>query len=179
LETPTPELGGEETPENPNGEEIPETPAAEKPEEKSKELQSALAQKEHFRKKVGTLEKQLKSKGNEPEEWITTNDPLEVVRLGKALNNYSEEETEFIIRNASTKDIDGILKAEKDSMVQAAIQSTREKVARESKVPEPSSPFNTTSDVDVQKVIKEGRVEQQVAKQMEELLKKEGREGGI
>ena len=67
----------------------------------------------------------------EVEEWEAPSDPLEVVKLGKVLKDYTEEETEFIIRNAPTKNIDGIINAEKDEMVQLAIKSKREKVAKE------------------------------------------------
>ncbi len=112
--------------------------------EKSTDLQSALAQKEHFRTKAEEAETRLKGlegvKPSVPDEiWKASNDPLEVVRLGKTLKDYSEEETEFIIRNAQTKDIEGIIKAEKDTFVQSAIQSMREKVAKEGKIPSPSS----------------------------------------
>ena len=129
---------GETTPEeNQEGEEeTPETPPEKTEEDKSKDLQSALAQKDHFRTKAEKLEKELQaiksSKKEEPEKlWEAPNDPLEIVRLGKTLKDYTEEETEFIIRNASSKDIKGIMEAEKDVWVRTAIKAQREKVVKE------------------------------------------------
>ena len=124
------------------------TVEAEKPEE-SKDLQSALAQKEHFRTKLDeaklALEEYKKSNPPKVEEAKTevkaqpvSSDMLETVRLGKALNNYNEKETDWIIKNATTKDAQGILEAEKDVNVQAAITAMRAKVETEQSVSEPS-----------------------------------------
>jgi len=112
----------------------------------------------------------------EVEEWVAAQDPLEVVKLGKALKDYSDEETEFIIRNSPSKNIEGIVKAEKDPWVQAAIKSQREKVERESKIPEPSSPSATFNKEDAVKTVKEGKVAEIVAKKMAELERKGGEE---
>ena len=110
-------------------------------EEKSKELQSALAQKEHFRTKAEkleaekkTLEEKLKGTGQ-----VMPTDPLEIVKLGKALAEYSEEEVDFIIRNASEKSPEGIIKASKDEWVMTAIQARRDKVEKEKQTLEPST----------------------------------------
>jgi hypothetical protein len=115
-----------------------------KPQEKwQKELQSALAQKEHFRRKAEkleaerrALEQKLTSAGQG--SYMPT-DPLEIVKLGKALGNYSEEEVEFIIRHAQDKTTQGIINATKDEWVQAAIQARRAKVAQEKERLEPST----------------------------------------
>jgi hypothetical protein len=131
-------------------ENLEETPdvQAEKPEEKSveqvdkldPEIQRRDAQIKHWRDKAEKLEKQVpKAESKEDvEEWKAPSDPLEVVKLGKVLKDYDEQETEFIIKNASSRDIEGIIKAEKDEMVQFAIKSRREKVTKENKVPLPS-----------------------------------------
>ena len=103
------------------------------------------------------------------EEWVAPSDPLEIVKLGKVLKDYDENETEFIIRNASSKDIDGIVKAEKDPMVQAAITATRDKVAKESKVPTPSSPSSVAETFDAEKAVKEGSELEEVTKRYEKL----------
>jgi len=110
----------------------------EKTEGKSKELQSALAQKEHWREKAEKAEnkiKELQTKG----EIATSTNPMDIVKLAKALEGNSEEEIEFIARNAADKSIDGIIEASKDEMVQIAIKGKREKVSKETKVPGPSS----------------------------------------
>lgn len=127
--------------------------------QKSKDLDSALAQKEHFRTKFEELEKKQKEpKSNEGiEEWTASKDPLEVVKLGKVLKDYDEQETEFIIKNAPSKDIDGIIKAEKDEMVQFAIKSRREKATKENKVPSPSGSSGGFSEKSAQEIEKLSR----------------------
>jgi len=134
--------------------ETPETPP-ENTEDKSKDLQSALAQKEHFREKFDTSQEELKelkeklqsltkekegSKEETPKSEISaTTNPMELVRLNKALEGYSEDEVEFIIKNAPTKDIDGIVGATKNEWVKTAINAMRDKVEKEKKVPSPTS----------------------------------------
>ena len=91
--------------------------------------------------KQTNLPEEKETSEEEVEEWEAPSDPLEVVKLGKVLKDYTEEETEFIIRNAPTKNIDGIINAEKDEMVQLAIKSKREKVAKEKHlIPLPLNP---------------------------------------
>jgi hypothetical protein len=133
-----------ETPKNEEEEESSETPE-EKTEEKSdsKELQSALAQKEHFRKKYEKAQEEL-SKHNVPQETKDASkepeqNPMEIVKLAKALEKFNEEEIEFVTRNATDKSVDGILKAAKDEWVNDAITARREKVAKENSIPEPST----------------------------------------
>lgn len=143
-----------ETPKNEEEEESSETPE-EKTEEKSdsKELQSALAQKEHFRKKYEKAQEEL-SKLNVPQETKDASkqpeqNPMEIVKLAKALEKFNEDEIEFITRNATDKSVDGILKASKDEWVNDAITARREKVAKEKKNIEPStkvSPSDKTLD---------------------------------
>lgn len=127
--------------------EAPETSEPEKAEvkepEQSKEFQSALAQKEFQREKrekaearVKELEEKLQKVGQGTSVPVN---PLEVVKLGKALSDYNEDETEFIIRNATDKSPDGIIKASQDDWVKTAIQAKREKVEKSKKIPEPSN----------------------------------------
>jgi len=133
-----------ETPkENQTETETPETPQDDKPEEKSKELQSALAQKDHYREKFEKAQKELKEfqKATPKDVEIpTSSNPMEVVRLAKALEGYSEEEVAFISRNASDKSIDSLIKATKDDWVKTAIQGQRDKVEKEKGTPSPTSP---------------------------------------
>lgn len=97
-------------------------------------------------------------------KWGAPSDPLEVVKLGRVLKDYNEDETDFIIRNAPTKDIDGIMKAEKDPWVQSAIKFQRDKVENEKKIPgSTSTDFSSpekkiskdTSEEEVDKILKE------------------------
>jgi hypothetical protein len=138
--------------ETPKNEEETTTPEGGEPEkvDKSKDLQSALAQKEHFREKVEKLQKEVEGLKNNPpkvpslktnekvEEWKASEDPLAIVKLTKVLKDYNEDETEFILKNAPSRDIEGIAEAIKNPYVQSAIQAMREKVASEQATPEPS-----------------------------------------
>lgn len=108
-------------------------------EAKSKDLQSALAQKDHFRTKAEEaeklkleLEEKLKSKDGESKG--TAIDPLEIATFTSAVKDYSVEELEFIMKNATDKSTKGIIAAAQDEMVQMAIQGKRIKVAEEKKV---------------------------------------------
>ena len=167
-------------------EELTKLADAEKTAEKSKELQSALAQKEHFREKAEKFEarvKELEEKANPNEPFSkgeTPQSPLDIVKLGKALNKYDETEVDFIIRNAQDKSPEGIIKASQDEWVKDAIQARREKVAKEQKIPAPSAPSGTASSIDVTKIVKEGErsIAESVAKKVAELEARE-RGGGI
>lgn len=136
---------GEETETPDETEEETGTPEETQPEkaEKSKELQSALAQKDHYRKKysdaLAKMEKLKKSDSVSSDMPIPTN-PMEVVRLAKSLEGYSESEVDFIIRNAPDKSIDSVINTTNDDWVKTAISAKREKVEKEKKTPDPSSP---------------------------------------
>ena len=135
-ETPETEVEEEETSSQ------DETSQEEIPEEKSKELQSALAQKDHWRKKAETAEGKLKSQKPEtdktPDEW---RDRVEfLLKNGKA--NYSEEEFDHIANVSSRKDI-----SLKDAAKQedSYIQFNREKVVKEKGTPSSSSPASSVA----------------------------------
>lgn len=108
-------------------------------------LKAALAQKEHFREKSQKYEaelKELREKLPQGEiKQVNSQDPREIVRLAKALEGFSEEETEFIYRNAKGNDINNIIEASKDDWVKIAIEARREKINKENKVPSPSNPL--------------------------------------
>lgn len=153
-----------ETPQNQTEEETPQAPEAEKPaEEKSKELQSALAQKEHFRKKAEEAEKKATDALKKVD--IGAANPMEIVRLAKALGDYSEQEIAFITKNAENKSAEGIIEASKDEWVQTAINATREKVADNKKIPGPSSPSAVQQDSKekIDKLIEEKKFDEAAA----------------
>ncbi len=124
-----------------------ETPEPEKV-KKSKDLQSALAQKEHFRTKLEKAETEKKVLEEKLKGFASqsTGSPMEAVRLGKALADNSEEEADVIITYAKGKfntlnpTPEQIIQASKDDWVTTAISAKREKVAGENKTPEPSPP---------------------------------------
>jgi hypothetical protein len=80
-----------------------------------------------------------------------TQNPMEVVRLAKALEGHSEEEVDFIARNATEKSIDGIIAASKDEWVKTAIDARREKVAQENKIPGSTSPDSSSFEKKITK----------------------------
>lgn len=158
--------------ENPEGEEPKKSKEPEKAEE-SKELQSALAQKEHFREKFEKAQKDLEGlKGKPKTELPQAQSPMEIVRLAKALEGYNEEEVEFVTRNAAEKSIDSMIEATKDDWVKTGIQAKRDKVANESKTPEPSTK-QTLSKKPVEKITPE-EVSNMSVKEKEEYLKRLG-----
>jgi len=125
-------------------------------ENQAKDLQSALKQKEHYRDKyedalikLKDFEKKNKTKSNIE---LGEASPLDVVKLGKALNDYSEEEVDFIIQNARSKDVNGILSASKNEWVKDAIEARRQKVENENKKPAPSPPGFTPSGKSFQEI---------------------------
>ena len=164
-----------DTPKN-EPENVAPEPQPEKTEDKSKDLQSALAQKEHFREKAEKAEKELTELKKNPPKEVVANpmpDSLEIVKLGKALSGFDEEETSFIIRNAKDKSPQGIIEASKDEWVQTAIQAKREKVAKEKQILGPSSPgsnskFTAKSPMEIAKMPKE-----EYDKYLEQLKKSE------
>ncbi|MHA1854057.1 MAG: hypothetical protein ACTSUF_11215 [Candidatus Heimdallarchaeaceae archaeon] len=123
---------------------VPEEKPEIEPEEEQKEdksLQSALAQKDHYKSKAEKAEARTQEleKSLKKDNTSLPQDPIEIVKLSKALGGYNEAETDFIIRN-SDGTLDGIIKATSDDWVQSAITSKREKVAKENEIPAPSSP---------------------------------------
>lgn len=148
--------------------ETPESPEPEKA-EKSKEFQSAIAQKEHFREKAEKLEKELaelraKPSNPSPEPKTGNFDPIETVKIAKLLNQFNDDESEFILGRAGQSSYEAIKKAAEDKWTQVAIQGMREKVKAEVNVPSPTSPgsrFGTkeitpeTKPVDVEKITRE------------------------
>jgi hypothetical protein len=109
--------------------------------ETDKSMKTAIAQKEHFKEKAQKLEQQLNElKSKMPTNQNQGQDPIEIVKLTKALEGRSEDEVQFILRNAKGKDAQSIIDASKDEWVQAAIEAKREKSKRENKIPSPDNP---------------------------------------
>ena len=127
------------------------TPQPEKVEKEStdkqptaKEFKAMDGAKKHFEEENKTLKEKLAvaELANKP----ATGDPMEAVRLGKALAEISEEEAETITSfakgkfNTLTPTPEQIIEASKDDFIMGAITAKREKVAGENKTPAPSSP---------------------------------------
>jgi uncharacterized protein YhaN len=107
-----------------------------------KEFQAMHKAKKHFEEETKRLKEELKLRASQP----ATGDPMEAVRLGKALAEHSEEEADIIITYAKGKfnnlkpTPEQIIQASKDPWVKDAIEAKREKVKSENKTPSPSSP---------------------------------------
>ena len=170
--------------------ELKEKAEAEKTEKQSKDLQSAVAQKEHFRTKTEKLEaekKELEEKLAKAGQGTSMpTDPLEIVKLGKALGEYNEDEIDFIIRNASDKSPEGIIKASQNEWVQIAIKGMREKVAEKEKIPAPgsASPFASVEKTpqelaDMLKGAKTAEERREIHRKYFEQIKKQEKTQGI
>ena len=132
-----------ETPKNEEETETPKTPQEETPEvekpKQSKELQSALAQKDHWREKAEKAEKQLQSKPPESapqgdkDEWRSKVNFL----LQNQDKKYSEEEFDHIAIISTQRKISLEEAAKKENEY---IQFKREKVVDKKKVPGSTSP---------------------------------------
>lgn len=115
-------------------------------EEKSKELKSALAQKEHFREKFEkseadkkALEEKLNGKVDAPADSVNA---LDLIKLGKKLEGYSDDEIDFATTHAHSQKPEDILKTLEDPMVKLAIQGKRDQEAKEKAL----KPSGTQSD---------------------------------
>jgi len=136
-----------ETPQT-NEEVVEPKPTQEEKPEKDKEFQSIEAQKQHFKTKAERLEKQLNA------NKVGGTDPMEVVKLAKALEGRTEDEIDFITRNAATADVNDIIAASKDEWVKDAIDTRRKKTADKNKIPGSSSPDYSQPSKDYQDIKK-------------------------
>lgn len=118
------------------------------PENQEGLVKSLQAQKEHFRTKFQKSEEgkktlqeeieKLKSQLPEKEEKsLEGMDTVQLMQTVHSLRDYSPEELEIISRNARGAGI-SLVEASKLEDVQLTIQARREKVAKESKIPEPT-----------------------------------------
>lgn len=134
LEMETLETLEDKTSENEQSEEL--NALKEEVEKLRKDNQTLSAQKEHFREKS----EKIISKKEEPTP-TTNHSPLELVNLAKALNDYSSDEVDFLIKVAKSDKPADIIAATQDEWVKTAINSRREKIEKEKKIPSPSSPL--------------------------------------
>jgi len=172
-------MGEKDTPINQTETQTPKIEKPEKAGEKSKELQSALAQKEHFRKKF----EDLKSQRGNPETQTGDSkpksfDPMETVKISKLLNKYTDDESEFILDRAGSSSYDAIKKATEDDWTQLAIQGMRDKVAKEKAIPGSSSPSggSVSGEISDDTPIKDV---ERITKERVEKAKREGGRIGI
>ena len=166
-ETPveTPEEGQEET---------PEKEPQEKPEEDVEELKRKNRQLYARLKKVEEQLKKYKAQTKASEEVGI--DPVQLVKTVSVLKDYSPEEVDFISKIAKAEGV-SLEEAVKMPEVQLYIQARREKVAKEQKVPEPSSPSSTTKEITPEEIAKMS--DEEFRKFEEEMKKKMAGGSGI
>lgn len=138
------------------------TALAEELEKKDKDLASALSQKEHWRKKA---EEPKPNQGGESSPI----DPLDLIKVGKKLQDYSDEELDFVTRAAKSKKPEDILKTLEDPYIVAGIQAQREKVEKEKSL----RPSGTQGTSEKPKSFLE-KLAAASPKEKEELLKERG-----
>lgn len=146
-------------------------------EKTKKDFESALAQKEHFRSKFEKEEadrKALEQKlnGAKPEVGSgNTADAIDLIKVGKKLQNYSDEELDFVTEYAKSKDPEAILKALDNPFVQHGINSYRDKVEKEklSLKPNPTQP-DSDMPISLEEALKTAKTPQE----KEALLKEAG-----
>lgn len=92
--------------------------------------------------------KKLKSR---PVELKDSVDSIDLIKLGKKLQNYSDDELDFVTKFAGTKKPEEVLKALENPFVQQGIQAHREKVEKEKAV----KPSGGSPTVEVKKSIKD------------------------
>jgi len=90
------------------------------------------------------------NKKNPPKDNPT--DSIDLIKLGKKLQDYSDEELDFVTEFAKSKKLEDILKALDNQFVQQGIISLREKVEKEKIALKPSS---TQSESDSPKTLHE------------------------
>jgi len=144
----------ENTSTNPEEEETSEEETSnEESQETSKETpDKAYQELEEKNKQLFERAKKAETKLKKSEETSKTatgdpiGDPMEAVRLGKALADITEEEADIVVTyakgkfNTLTPTPEQIIQASKDEFVTTAISAKRAKVAGDNKTPEPSSP---------------------------------------
>lgn len=114
-----------------------------------------------LRKKAGAYEAQKiraeKAEGKlkeRPEQKVPVQDTINTIdqiKLGKKLVDYSDEELDFVVEAAGSKDPEKILKTLQNPFIQAGIQAQREKVEKEKAV----KPSGGSPQVSPKKSLKE------------------------
>ena len=131
-------------------------------EEYLKKLEAYEAQK----KRAEKAEAELKKLKSQPTVEV---DSVDLIKLGKKLQDYSDDELDFVVDYAKSKKPEAVLKALENPYVQAGIEAQRKKVEKEKSL----KPSGTQAISDKPKSLAEEMNSADMAKK-EELLKKYG-----
>lgn len=180
-------LESENTEERENSEETQKS-------EEELDAKTLLAQKEYQREKRGEAESELKEaraeiaelKKQAPEEereaksQIDSNDPIEMLKTVKALQDYSSEELGEIRDYARGKGI-SLAEAAESDFVQGAISHSRSQVEAENKVPGTTKRGKTKKGIDFDSMSEEERTEnwQETMRKAAEQGKGKRRDSGL
>lgn len=135
-------------------------------EELKKKALAYEAQKVRAEKAEKALKKYM---SNPPEQVGSSVDPVELVRLGKKLQDYSDDELDLGVTLAKSKKPEDILKAFENPIVQAGIKAQREKVEKEKGL----KPSGTQTESEKPKELRE-QLNSMSMKEKEEFLEKIG-----
>lgn len=105
-------------------EETPETPQVD-----LEEIRKKAELAENYKIRAEKAEKALKQKPNN--QPVSPVDSIDMIKLGKKLKDYSDEELDFVTEFAKSKNPEEILKALENPFVQSGISAYREKVEKE------------------------------------------------
>lgn len=98
-------------------------------------------------------------------------DSVDLIKLGKKLQDYSDEELDFVTEHAKSKKPEEILKALENPFIQAGIQSHREKVEKEKLTLKPSG---TQQEVDQPQTLTERLERAQTLGEKQAILEEHG-----
>ncbi len=96
-------------------------------------------------------------------------DAIDLIKLGKKLQDYSDEELDFVTEHAKSKKPEDVLKALENPFVVSGIQAHREKVEKEKGI----KPSGTQTETDKPKSVKE-TIESKSMSEKEDYLKSLG-----
>jgi len=98
-------------------------------------------------------------------------DSVDLIKLGKKLQDYSDEELDFVTEHAKSKKPEDILKALENPYIRAGIEAQREKVEKEKLTLKPSG---TQPDYDAPKSLEERLESARTQKEKQEILEEYG-----
>lgn len=123
--------GEDETPQNPSPADNAEVKA------EVEELKKKAALAENYKIRAEKAEKALRIRP----EVIKDDSPdsIDLIKLGKKLQDYSDDELDFVTEHAKSKRPDDILKALENEFIQIGIKARREKLEKERLTLHPTS----------------------------------------
>lgn len=139
-----------------------------------KENQTLKVQKGLYKTKYEELKSKLPTNPAPKKiEAIPAYDPIELVKLTNAIKDYNAEELEFITKFAKSSSPKDIIDATTNEWVKTAISAKREKLEKDNKIPNSTSPNMSTDPV-----ITKGMTDEEIDKLTKEKFEKAKRQKG-